>query len=144
MRSLAVKYNVPSHPRILSWVHLYNANMELKDYLPASEVYMADSRRKTSIQERLEIVLYCIEHDLNYKKAARVFNVSYSQVYAWVGKYQADGETGLQDRRGHHKTDHDVDELERLKRENFRLKRELKEKDMLTELLKKVKEFEGK
>jgi hypothetical protein len=36
-----------------------------------------------------------------------------------------------------------VDELERLRRENLRLKRQLKEQDMLVELLKKVKEFEG-
>ena len=33
-------------------------------------------------------------------------------------------------------------ELERLRRENARLKRQLLEKDMLTELLKKVQEFE--
>ena len=43
---------------------------------------------------------------------------------------------------GQHKTDNEVDELERLRRENARLKRQLLEKDMLTELLKKVQEFE--
>jgi hypothetical protein len=48
----------------------------------------------------------------------------------------------LCDRRGHHKTDDEVDELERLRRENLRLKRQLEEKDMVVELLKKVKEFE--
>lgn len=63
-------------------------------------------------------------------------------VYSWVKKYDADGETGLSDRRGHHKTDDEVDELERLRRENIRLKRQLEEKDMAVELLKKVKEFE--
>ena len=56
--------------------------------------------------------------------------------------YDADGEEGLSDRRGHHKTDDKVDELKRLRRENLRLKRQIKEKDMLVELLKKVKEFE--
>lgn len=49
----------------------------------------------------------------------------------------------LTDRRGRHKTDDEVDELERLRRENARLKRQLEEKDMLAELLKKVQEFEG-
>ena len=49
----------------------------------------------------------------------------------------------LIDRRGRHKTDDEVDELERLRRENLRLKRQLEEKDMVVELLKKVKEFEG-
>ena len=46
------------------------------------------------------------------------------------------------DRRGQRKTDDEVDELERLRRENLRLKRQLEEKDMVVELLKKVKDFE--
>lgn len=44
---------------------------------------------------------------------------------------------GLTDRRGQRKTDDEVDELERLRRENLRLKRQLEEKDMVVELLKK-------
>ena len=59
-------------------------------------------------------------------------------------KYDAGGENTLFDKRGHHKTDDEVDELEQLRRENIRLKRQLEEKDMLAELLKKVKEFERK
>lgn len=47
------------------------------------------------------------------------------------------GEEGLVDKRGHHKTDEEVDELEQLRRENLRLKRQLEEKDMVDELLKK-------
>ena len=70
------------------------------------------------------------------------YDVSYNQVYSWVKKYDALGEEGFTDKRGCHKTDEEVDELERLRRENVRLKKQLKEKDMLTELLKKVQEFE--
>ena len=47
------------------------------------------------------------------------------------------GEEGLTDKRGRHKTDEEVDELEKLRRENLRLKRQLEEKDMVVELLKK-------
>ena len=90
-----------------------------------------------------EIVDYCINHNRNYKNTAAKFDVSYSQVYSWVKKYDTDGADGLTDRRGRHKTDAEVDELERLRRENLRLKRQLEEKDMVVELLKKVKEFEG-
>ena len=64
-------------------------------------------------------------------------------MYSWVKKYDTAGEDGLFDKRGHCKTDDEVDELERLRRENLRLKRQLEEKDMVVELLKKVKEFEG-
>ena len=104
---------------------------------------MAEARRKTTLEERKEIVDYCINHNRNYKNTAAKFDVSYSQVYSWVRKYDTAGEDGLSDKRGHHKTDDEVDELERLRRENLRLKRQLEEKDMMVELLKKVKEFEG-
>ena len=104
---------------------------------------MAEARRKTTLAERKEIVEHCINHDRNYKDTAALYDVSYSQVYSWVKKYDTDGEEGIKDRRGHHKTDDEVDELERLRRENIRLKRQIEEKDMLVELLKKVKEFEG-
>ena len=140
---LAARYNISDGRVLMNWVKKYNANMELKDYDPKREVYMAEARRKTSIEERIEIVKYCIEHELDYKGTASVYDVSYSQVYGWVRKYKENGENGLVDRRGKHKTDDEVDELERLRRENRRLKRQLEERDMAVELLKKVKEFEG-
>lgn len=140
---ICIKYNISSESTLSKWIKCYNANRELKDYFPKREVYMAEARRKTTIDERKEIVEYCINHNRNYKDTAELFNVSYSQIYSWVKKYDTNGEKALSDKRGHHKTDYEVDELERLRRENLRLKHQLEEKDMLTELLKKVKEFEG-
>ena len=139
---LGIKYNISSG-LLRSWVRMYNANRELKDYNPKQEVYMAQARRKTTLEERKEIVDYCINHNRDYKNTAAKYDVSYSQVYSWVRKYDTDVETGLTDKRGQHKTDDEVDELERLRRENLRLKRQLEEKDMVVELLKKVKEYEG-
>lgn len=140
--NLALKYDISNPSVLLEWVSLYNANRKLKDYCPNKEVYMAEARRKTTLEERKEIVEYCINHGRNYKETASFYDVSYSQVYSWVKKYDANGYEALVDKRGHQKNDDEVDELERLRRENIRLKRQLKEKDMLTELLKKVKEFE--
>lgn len=137
---LAHQYDISSG-LLRNWIRRYNANIELKDYNPKQEVYMAKAKRKTTIDERKEIVNYCIEHNRNYKETAALYNVSYSQVYSWVKKYDSDGDEGLIDKRGHHKLDDEVDELERLRRENVRLKRQLEEKDMAVELLKKVKEF---
>ena len=139
----AAKYGISSTSVLRHWISEYNANIELKDYSPKREVYMADARRKTTIEERKEIVKYCIDHDRDYKGTASLYDVSYSQVYGWVRKYDANGEEALADKRGHHKTDDEVDELERLRRENKRLKRQLEEKDMLVTLLKKVNEIEG-
>ena len=105
---------------------------------------MASARRKTTIEERKEIVEYCIVHGNDYKGTAKTYDVSYSQVYDWMRKYRKDGEAGIVDRLGHRKSDDEVDELERLRRENLRLKRQLEERNMLNALLKKVKELEGR
>ena len=141
-KNISVKYKLRSKKQLQEWVSLYNANRELKDYCPNREVYMAEARRKTTIEERKEIVEYCITHNRDYKGTASIYDISYNQIYTWVKKYDAYGEAGLIDKRGRHKTDDEVDELERLRRENVRLKRQLQERDMLTELLKKVQEFE--
>lgn len=103
---------------------------------------MADARRKTTLEERKEITEYCIAHGKDYKGTAILYDISYSQVYTWVKKYLANENEGLVDRRGHRKTDEEVDELERLRRENLRLKRQLEDERRMVELLKKVKEFE--
>lgn len=143
MEEIVAKYNISNWSVLNNWISSYNANRVLKDYDPNREVYMAEARRKTTLDERKTIVEYCINHNHDYKGTAAIFDISYSQVYSWVKKYDANGEEALIDKRGCHKTDDEVDELERLRRENTRLKRQLEEKDMVVELLKKVKEFEG-
>lgn len=139
---IVAKYNISSRSVLNDWIKRYNANIELKDYNPKREVYMADARRSTTQEERKEITEYCIAHNKDYKGTAERYQVSYSQVYSWVQKYEKLGVLGLVDKRGHHKTDDEVDELERLRRENVRLKRMLEEQNMAVELLKKAKEFE--
>lgn len=134
---VAARYNISSRQVIRRWIMSYNANRELKEHNPKREVYMAGAGRKTTIEERREIVAYCLEHNHHYKGTADIYEVSYSQVYSWVKKYAANGEEGLTDKRGRHKTDGEVDELEQLRRENLRLKHQLEEKDMVVELLKK-------
>ena len=140
--AIVAKHNISDHRVLRRWIQRYNANKELKDYEPKREVYMASARRKTTQEERKKITEYCIAHGKDYKGTAALYGVSYSQVYSWVKKYLSDGEEGLSDKRGRHKSDEEVDELERLRRENIRLKRQLEEQSMMVELLKKVKEFE--
>ncbi len=141
---IVAKYNISNRSVLRDWIMRYNANKELKDYDPKREVYMADARRKTTLEERKEITEYCISHGKDYTGTAVLYDVSYSQDYNWVKKYLAKGEEGLTDRRGHHKTDDEVDELERLRRENLRLRRQLEDERRTIEILKKVKEFEGR
>lgn len=135
---ITVKYGISDTKVFRKWILKYNADIELKSYDPKREVYMAEACRKTTLAE----LKYCIVYDRDYKGTAFLYDASYSQIYSWVKKYDASGEYGLSDKRGHHKPDDVVDELERLCRGNLRLKRQLEEKDMVVELLKKVKEFE--
>ena len=139
---IVAKYDISSSRVLRAWILRYNANRELKDYCPKREVYMAEARRKTTIEERKEIVEYCINHNHNYKETASVYDVSYSQVYSWVKKYDEKGDDGLIDKRGHHKSDDELSELELLRRENARLKKKLEEQERISLLLKKVQEFE--
>lgn len=141
-RELCARHKISNENLLYKWVDEYNSCIELTDYHPVSEVYMAEARRKTTLEERIEIVKACIESGKDYSGTAHKYNVSYSQVYSWTKKYMADGEEGLSDRRGRKKSENDLDETEKLRQENARLKRQLEERDMTVELLKKVKEIE--
>jgi len=143
LRGICRKYRISDTKVLRSWITIYNSNRELRDYDPKPEVYVAMAR-KTTKEERQEIVVYCLEQGKDYKGTAAKYNVSYTQVYQWVQKYLESGEAGLSDRRGKRKSDDELDELERLRRENLRLKKKLEESERLNLLLKKVKEFEGR
>ena len=142
LREICRRHHIPSEYTLRQWIRVYNSNRELRDYDPRPEVYVA-MPKKTTKEERQEIVQYCLEHGKDYKGTAVQYGASYSQVYQWVRKYEESGESGLEDRRGKRKSDDEVDELERLRRENMRLKAQLQQSERLNLLLKKVKEFEG-
>ena len=44
VRQIAAKYNISNESVLTEWIKVYNANMELKDYEPKREVYMAEAR----------------------------------------------------------------------------------------------------
>ena len=141
LTDLALKYDIPSPKTLLTWVSLYNSHVEQKNYYPKGEVYMAQSR-KTTFEERIEIVNYCLENDNQYKLAAEKYNVSYTQVYQWVNKFIGSGEEGLLDKRGRRKLESQLSEIEQLQRENKRLKHQLQMQERENILLKKVDEIE--
>ena len=138
---LAAKYGIRSSKQIRNWVSRYNSHRELRDYDPRPEVYMA-TRKKTTIEERKEIVLYCLDHQLDYKRTALKYGCSYSQVYQWVRNYKGNGEEGLKDKRGIRKKEEELSELEKAQRRIKQLEHELLMKERENELLKKADEFE--
>ncbi|MDI9518477.1 MAG: transposase, partial [Bacillota bacterium] len=88
LEEVSIKYEIPSKSILRTWVSKYNNLKELKDYNPKPEVYTKMAyRKKTTLEERKEIVKYCIENNKDYKGTASYYDVSYSQVYKWVNDY---------------------------------------------------------
>lgn len=139
-RSLAAKYNI-SHRMVNQWVKKYNSNIEIRNYSPMSEVYMKDTL-KTTLEERIEIVKYCIEHNKNYKYTCIKYDCNYAQLYRWVKKYEQLGKDGLIDKRGKRKKDEELTELEKAQKKIVQLEREKEEFRKRYELLKKAEEIE--
>lgn len=100
-------------------------------------------RRKTTQDERKEIVQYCLQHDMNYGEAAKTYQVSYHQVYQWVKKYKEMGDPGLEDRRGHRAGSLPArTEDEKLRDKVAELERKVYWLQLENDFLKKVKELE--
>lgn len=76
---LSGKYNI-SLSMVKRWIKKYNEGIELKDYNPKGEVYTMESR-KTTFEERLEIVKWVIANDMNYKDAADRNGIKYALIY---------------------------------------------------------------
>ena len=141
LRDLMVKYNIPTNTTIQQWIMKYNNHIELKDYDPKPEVYMADTL-KTTYVERIEIVKYCLTHDRDIKGTATKYGCKYAQLYQWVRKYEANGEGALIDKRGKHRQDDELSELEKAERKIAQLEREKEEYRKKYELLKKAEQLE--
>lgn len=139
--TIANKYGILKDDTLRYWVLKYNSHIRIDDYNPKPEVYMAKSR-KTSEEDRIEIVNYCLENNKDYKGTAIEYGVNYAQVYSWVNKFKEMGPDGLKDGRGRKKLDSELTDIEKLKRENERLQAKNKYLEMENEALKKLEEIE--
>lgn len=137
LSELQTKYRIPSTKTIRKWLKKYNDHIELEDYDPHPEVYMAETL-KTTAEERREMVRYCIEHNNDYKGTCLKYGCSYRQIYAWVRKYKQDGDEGLNDKRGHHKKDDELTELEAAQRRAKKAEERIKRLELENEFLKKL------
>lgn len=98
--------------------------------------------RKTTLDERIEIVQECISNGRDYGQAIEKYKVSYQQAYTWVKKYEERGIDGLADRRGKRKDESEMTEVEKLRAELKLMQAKLKRAEIENELLKKLEEIE--
>lgn len=141
LMDICKKYSIKSTSQLRNWILKYNGHEELKSS-GTGGIKIMTKGRKTTYEERVDIVKYCIEHQNNYAETAEHFQVSYQQVYSWLAKYEKGGVEALQDKRGRRKAIEEMSEVEKLKAENKLLQAENKRKQMELDFIKKLKEIE--
>ena len=140
-QEICQRYGIRSKSKLQKWIKKYNGHEELKASGTGGTVIMTKGR-KTSFDERVEIVQYCIAHDRNYSETAIKYGVSYQQVRNYTVKYESGGVDALQDRRGRSKPKEEMSELEKLRAENRILRAEKARAEMEASFLKKLDEIE--
>lgn len=137
------KYEISSRSVLSRWIKRYNSHRELKDTGKGMSKSMTKGRT-TTLEERIEIVKYCIDNNKNYKLTAEMFNVSYQQVYVWVRKFEIGGEDALVDRRGKNKLESELTEEDKIKLAMKRIEKENERLRAENAFLKKLQELEGR
>ena len=141
VKEILIKYRIRSTTQLKRWVKKYNGHEKLKASRTGGTAIMTKGR-KTTFNDRVEIVQYCIAHDYNYTETAAKFGVSYQQARSYTVKYEAGGVDALNDRRGRAKSIEEMSELEKLQAENRILRAEKRQAEMEVSFLKKLDEIE--
>jgi len=136
------KYDISDGHMLRQWIKLYNSHKDYKQPNSGGAIYMAKGR-DTTLDERIEIVSYCIANNKDYSKTIEQFGVSYQQIYGWVKKYGRNGAAGLTDRRGKRKDVEAMSEIEKLRAQLKLKEAENMRLQMENDLLKKLEEIEG-
>ena len=142
IREICREYNILSRSVFQRWLKGYNGHeVTLGSHNSKGDKIMT-SGRKTTYEDRVEIVSFCIENNDNYQLSAEKFQVSYQQVYLWVNKVKVGGLQALVDRRGKRKDPEDMTETQKLTGQVRLLEAEKKRLEMENGFLKKLKEVE--
>lgn len=142
LNQICSKYDISSHGLLQKWIKSYNGHEVLiKSHSSKGDKIMTSSR-KTTFEERVEIVSFCIENNDNYQHTSEEFQVSYQQVYTWMKKYEEGGPEALVDRRGKRKDPEEMSDAEKLAAQVRLLEAENKRLQLEVGFLKKLKEVE--
>ena len=143
LRVICKKYGISDKHVLQNWILWYNGHGKFKERSSAKgEIYMTKGR-KTTQEERAEIVAFCIEHNKDYGLTVETYNVSYQQIYAWVRKYEEGGVDKLRDNRGRTKPVEEMTEVEKLKAEMKILEAKNRQLEIENEFIKKLQELIG-
>lgn len=141
LKDVCNKYNISSHGILQQWIKKYNDHNRFKSHNSKGDKNMIIGR-KTTYEERVKIVSFCIENNDNYQLASEKYKVSYQQVYTWTTKYKEGGTEALIDRRGKRKNPEELTETEKFAAQIKLLEAENKRLQMENGFLKKLNEVE--
>ena len=142
---IGAKYNI-NGSTIINWINKYYYSNEDDSTTKGDNITMKS--KKTTFEERLEIVSWVIDNKMNSKEASRKFDVNYTTIRGWVEKYLKDGSEGLvYKKRGKKVVAKDIDSLSEIDKLKYELEKERelrKQREFEIEVLKKKEEFEKK
>ena len=130
LTKICTTYKISDTKTLRAWIKCYNSGKELKERSSSERGVTMKKGRKTTLEERTEIVAFCIANGKDYGLTAEKYEVSYQQVYSWVRKYEAKGTDGLTDRRGKEKPEEELTEVDKLRMENKILQAKIKNQEM--------------
>jgi len=80
LSDICAKYDISQPVMLRSWISWYNSHGDFKQPNSGGAIYMTKGR-KTTLDERIEIVSHCIANNKDYGKTIEKYNVSYQQIY---------------------------------------------------------------
>ncbi|HJF31084.1 MAG TPA: helix-turn-helix domain-containing protein [Sporosarcina psychrophila] len=142
---LAVKYNL-STGALSRWMQKWYDDIEIKDSISKGDLNTMKSR-KTTLEERIEIVKWIIDNNMNYQDAADKYTLNYALVYKWTRAYITNGPEALEYKKRGPKSKADIDvsalsEIDLLMIELEKEKALRKRREFELEVLKKKEAFE--
>ena len=137
-----IKYNISSDSVLIGWIKRYNNSHKQCNISSVKENPLMAKARKTTYDEKVEIVEFCIENNDNYQLTSDKYKVSYQQVYTWVRKYKSNGQESLIDNRGKYKIIDEMSESQKLLAKIKLLEAQNKRLEMENDFLKKLEEVE--
>ena len=84
LADISLKYNLSCTGILTQWINKYNkCHKTCKSHNNKGDHIMTNGR-KTTYEERIEIVAFCIANANDYNLTANKYKVSYQQVYTWI------------------------------------------------------------
>lgn len=139
---LTIKFGLRARKQLTDWVSKYNRDKTVT--ASPSRKQVPTMSRKTTFEERIEVVEYVTKDKHSFSEAAEHFQVSYQQARGWVLKAQSGGYEALVDNRGHRKQQDELTETDKLKLEIRQLKTQLRDKELIEKFAKKLLELQRK